>query len=131
MCLNVGCIPSKALLHAARVIAEAEEMGAHGISFAKPAIDLDALISWKSSVVERLTGGLAGMAKQRKVEVVRGEGLLTGAHEVTVGERKITFENCIIAAGSQAARCRSCPRTRGSSTRPERSRPARFRGACW
>ncbi|MDQ6605572.1 MAG: dihydrolipoyl dehydrogenase [Actinomycetota bacterium] len=103
VCLNVGCIPSKALLHAARVVAEAEEMGAHGISFGKPKFDLDALISWKSSVVERLTGGLAGMAKQRKVEVVQGEARLTGAHEVTVGGRNIAFENCIIAAGSQAA----------------------------
>ncbi|MEA2147431.1 MAG: dihydrolipoamide dehydrogenase [Solirubrobacteraceae bacterium] len=103
VCLNVGCIPSKSLLHAARVIAEAEEMGEHGISFGKPKIDLDALISWKASVVQRLTGGLAGMAKQRKVEVVQGEARLTGAHEVTVGDRKITFENCIIAAGSQAA----------------------------
>jgi dihydrolipoamide dehydrogenase len=103
VCLNVGCIPSKSLLHAARVIAEAEEMGEHGISFGKPKIDLDALISWKASVVQRLTGGLAGMAKQRKVEVVQGEARLTGAHEVTVGDRKISFENCIIAAGSQAA----------------------------
>jgi dihydrolipoamide dehydrogenase len=104
VCLNVGCIPSKSLLHAARVIAEAEEMGAHGISFGKPKIDLDALIAWKASVVQRLTGGLAAMAKQRKVEVVQGEARLTGAHEVTVGDRKISFENCIIAAGSQAAK---------------------------
>ncbi len=103
VCLNVGCIPSKALLHAARVIAEAEEMGTHGIAFGKPKIDLGALIEWKTSVVERLTGGLAGMAKQRKVEVVQGEARLTGAHEVTVGDRKISFANCIIAAGSQAA----------------------------
>ncbi len=103
VCLNVGCIPSKSLLHAARVIAEAEEMDAHGISFGKPKIDLAELIAWKASVVQRLTSGLAGIAKQRKVEVVQGDARLTGPHEVTVDDRKITFENCIIAAGSQAA----------------------------
>ncbi len=103
VCLNVGCIPSKALLHAARVIAEVEEMAAHGVSFGKPAIDIDALIGWKASVVDRLTKGLDGLAKQRKVEVVHGVGRLTGPSSLVVGEREITFENCIIAAGSQAA----------------------------
>ena len=72
MCLNVGCIPSKALLHAAKVVAETEEMAEHGISFGEPQIDLPALGAWKDSVVERLTGGLAGLAKQRKVTVVQG-----------------------------------------------------------
>ena len=72
VCLNVGCIPSKALLHAARVIAEAEEMAEHGIKFGKPKVDLDELRAWKASVVGKLTGGLAGLAKQRKVEVVTG-----------------------------------------------------------
>jgi dihydrolipoamide dehydrogenase len=103
VCLNVGCIPSKALLHAARVIAETEEMGAHGVAFGKPKIDLPKLLAWKQAVVDKLTGGLTGLARQRKVEVVTGEGKLTGAHELTVGERTISFENCIIAAGSQAA----------------------------
>jgi dihydrolipoamide dehydrogenase len=103
VCLNVGCIPSKALLHAARVIAEAEEMRAHGIAFGKPKIDLGPLLSWKEAVVGKLTGGLSGLARQRKVEVVTGSGKLTGPHTLTVGEREITFENCIIAAGSEAA----------------------------
>jgi dihydrolipoyl dehydrogenase len=103
VCLNVGCIPSKALLHAARVLAEAEEMAAHGIKFGEAEIDTDALRSWKDSVVDRLTGGLGGLAKQRKVEVVQGVAALTGPHAVSVGERSITFDHCIIAAGSQAA----------------------------
>jgi dihydrolipoamide dehydrogenase len=103
VCLNVGCIPSKALLHAARVLAEAQEMGAHGIKFGEPEIDTDALRSWKDSVVDRLTGGLDGLAKQRKVEVVQGVAELTGPHTVSVGDRSITFDHCIIAAGSQAA----------------------------
>jgi dihydrolipoamide dehydrogenase len=103
VCLNVGCIPSKALLHAARVLAEAEEMSAHGIEFAKPAIDPEKLRSWKQSVVDRLTGGLDGLARQRNVEVVRGVAELTGPHTVNVGERAISFDNCIIAAGSQSA----------------------------
>ena len=104
VCLNVGCIPSKALLHAARVIAEASEMAEHGIDFGgKPKIDADALRSWKESVVGKLTGGLGGLAKQRKVEVVHGVAELTGPHTVKVGDRTISFENCIIAAGSQAA----------------------------
>ena len=79
VCLNVGCIPSKALLHAARVVAEAEEMAEHGIKFGKPKVDVDALRSWKASVVKKLTGGLAGLAKQRKVEVITGEALLDRA----------------------------------------------------
>ena len=74
VCLNVGCIPSKALLHAAKVIDEAQDFGAHGIFFAAPKIDLDKLRDWKDSVVKKLTGGLAGMAKQRKVTVVTGLG---------------------------------------------------------
>ena len=103
VCLNVGCIPSKALLHAARVVAEAEEMGEHGISFGKPKVDLGALSGWKQSVVDRLTGGLAGMARQRKVEVVHGSAAFTGPHSLAVGERTVTFDHAIIAAGSQAA----------------------------
>jgi dihydrolipoamide dehydrogenase len=103
VCLNVGCIPSKSLLHAARVVAEAEEMAARGITFGKPAVDVDRLLAWKDSVVDRLTGGLEALAKQRKVEIVRGVGRFTSPSSLAVGDRGITFENCIIAAGSQAA----------------------------
>jgi dihydrolipoamide dehydrogenase len=103
VCLNVGCIPSKALLHAARVVTEAEEMKAHGIAFGAPKVDIDALRSWKQSVVDKLTGGLKALARQRKVEVVQGTAQLTGPHTVAVGERTISFEHCVIAAGSSAA----------------------------
>jgi dihydrolipoyl dehydrogenase len=103
VCLNVGCIPSKALLHAARVVAEAEEMGSHGISFGRPKIDVDALRGWKESVVGKLTGGLAQLARQRQVEVVRGDARLTGPHTIEVGDRTISFDNLIIAAGSRVA----------------------------
>jgi dihydrolipoyl dehydrogenase len=103
VCLNVGCIPSKALLHAARVVAEADEMAEHGIKFGKPKVDVDALREWKQSVVKRLTGGLAGLAKQRKVEVITGVASLTGPNTVSVGDRSVSFDNCIIAAGSEAA----------------------------
>ncbi|MEL6207127.1 MAG: FAD-dependent oxidoreductase, partial [Pseudomonadota bacterium] len=106
VCLNIGCIPSKALLHAAKVITEAEEMGGHGISFAKPTIDLDALRTWKDSVVGQLTGGLDGLAKGRKVEVVRGTGVFSGPNMIDVelaegGSTKVSFDTCIIAAGSE------------------------------
>ena len=103
VCLNVGCIPSKALLHAARVIAETEEMAEHGVSFGSPKVDLPKLLEWKTSVVDRLTGGLDGLAKQRKVEVIHGVARFTGPSSLQVGDREVTFENCIIAAGSQAA----------------------------
>jgi dihydrolipoamide dehydrogenase len=109
VCLNVGCIPSKALLHAARVIAEAEEMGAHGIKFSKPKVDVKTLLEWKQSVVSKLTDGLAGLAKQRKVEVVHGTARLSGPNAVQVGDRTITFDNCIIAAGSEAAKLEDLP----------------------
>jgi dihydrolipoamide dehydrogenase len=104
VCLNVGCIPSKALLHAAKVIAEAREMGAHGLTFAKPEIDLDKLADWKDGVVGRLTGGLAGLAKQRKVQVVQGVGKFVSPNQLEVatgnGKTTIGFEQAIIAAGS-------------------------------
>ena len=107
VCLNVGCIPSKALLHVARVLAESEELGASGVSFARPEIDIDALRGWKESVVGRLTGGLDGLARQRKVQVIRGEGRLAGPNLITVqtgdGETTVGFEHCIVAAGSSAA----------------------------
>jgi dihydrolipoamide dehydrogenase len=103
VCLNVGCIPSKALLHAARVIAEAEEMSAHGISFGKPKVDIGALLEWKQSAVDKLTGGLKNLARQRKVEVIQGVARFAGPNAITVADRTVTFDNCIIAAGSQAA----------------------------
>lgn len=105
VCLNVGCIPSKALLHSAKVIEDAEFMANNGVSFGKPKIDLDKLRGWKDSVVKRLTGGLKMLAKQRKVEVVHGVGKFTGANQITVeganGKTIVNFENAIIAAGSQ------------------------------
>ncbi len=109
VCLNVGCIPSKALLHAARVVAEAEEMAEHGIKFGRAKVDVDALRSWKESVVGKLTGGLKGLAKQRKVEVITGVASLTGPNTVSVGDRTVSFDNCIIAAGSEAASLPSLP----------------------
>src|SRR5205807_3269202 len=84
VCLNVGCIPSKALLHAAKVIAETREMADHGLTFGAPSVDLDKLRGWKDRVVKRLTGGLAGLAKQRKVTTVRGTGRFTSMNQVEV-----------------------------------------------
>jgi dihydrolipoamide dehydrogenase len=104
VCLNVGCIPSKALLHSARVIAETEEMAEHGVRFGKPEVDLGKLMEFKDGVVGKLTGGLGQLAKARKVEVVTGTAKFTGANAVAVGDRTITFDNCIIAAGSQAVK---------------------------
>ena len=106
VCLNVGCIPSKALLHVAKVISEAEEMGSHGVSFGKPKIKLDDLRDFKSGVVGQLTGGLTGLAKARKVKVVTGYGRFTGPNMIAVeGEdgatTKVSFDQCIIAAGSE------------------------------
>ncbi len=105
VCLNVGCIPSKALLHAAKVITEAEEMADHGISFAKPKIDIDSLRGWKDSVVKQLTSGLSGLAKGRKVQVVDGYGRFTGPNMIEVDKdgatTTVSFDQCIIAAGSE------------------------------
>ncbi len=105
VCLNVGCIPSKALLHSAKVITEAEEMAEHGISFSKPEVDLDKLRGWKESVVKQLTGGLGGLAKARKVQVVNGYGTFTGPNMIEVdnnGEKStVSFDQCVIAAGSE------------------------------
>jgi dihydrolipoyl dehydrogenase len=103
VCLNVGCIPSKALLHAARVLTEAEEMGAHGIAFGRPKVDVDALREWKASVVSKLTGGLDLLARQRKVEVIHEVARFTGPNALSVGDRTVTFDSAVIAAGSQAA----------------------------
>ncbi len=105
VCLNVGCIPSKALLHAAKVITEAEEMKGHGIAFGKPKIDLDSLRGWKDGVIKKLTGGLTGLAKGRKVTVVEGTGVFAGPNLVRVtgkdGVKTVSFDACVIAAGSE------------------------------
>jgi dihydrolipoamide dehydrogenase len=106
VCLNVGCIPSKTLLHAAKVIDEAADMAEHGVQFGKPKIDANKLGEWKNSVVSKLTGGLKMLAKQRKVEVVHGEGKFVSDHslEVTMEDGKketIEFQQAIIAAGSR------------------------------
>lgn len=101
VCLNVGCIPSKALLHAAKVIDDAADMKNHGIDFGKPNIDVKKLRDWKSKVVSRLTGGLKALAKQRKVDVVQGEAKFISANEIAVGDRTIKFQNAIIATGSR------------------------------
>ena len=115
VCLNVGCIPSKALLHTAKVITEAEETAHHGVSFGKPNIDLEQLRAWKANdVVAKLTGGLSAMAKQREVTVVQGLGKFTSPHQIAVtgADGKVTkvgFENAIIAAGSQATKFPGAP----------------------
>ena len=113
VCLNVGCIPSKALLHAAAVIDEAEAMAAHGVSFGKPKIDIDKLRGFKSKVVGQLTGGLSTMAKQRKVRTVQGVGSFVSPNELEVegkdGKKLIRFEKAVIAAGSQSVRLPAFP----------------------
>ncbi|MCZ6577527.1 MAG: dihydrolipoyl dehydrogenase [Acidiferrobacterales bacterium] len=107
VCLNVGCIPSKALLHTAKVIAEAGDMAQHGVSFGAPRIDLDKLRGWKDQVVGRLTTGLAGLAKQRKVKVIQGRGTFVSPKVLEVetadGKLAVSFDQAIIAAGSQAS----------------------------
>ncbi len=113
VCLNVGCIPSKALLHAAKVIAETKEMREHGIEFGAPSIDLEKLDGWKNRVVNRLTDGLAGLAKQRKVTVIQGRGKFTTPNRVAVESASenitVSFDQAIIAAGSQAVQIPGFP----------------------
>ena len=109
VCLNVGCIPSKALLHTAEIINEAEEFSEQGVTFLKPEINLDQLRAHKDSVVNKLTGGLVGLAKQRKVKIVKGFGKFTSANSLVVTDedgstQNIGFDNCIIAAGSRVTR---------------------------
>jgi len=108
VCLNVGCIPSKALLHMAGLIDEAKVASAHGLVFGAPRIDLPAVRRWKDGIVGTLTGGLTGMARARKVRVVRGTGRLAGPHALAVegedGATTVRFERCIVAAGSRPAR---------------------------
>ncbi len=106
VCLNVGCIPSKALLHIAKVLDDVRDLSAQGIAFEKPVLDGKKLVDWKASVVKRLTGGLSALAKQRKVEVVTGKAAFSGSHQVTVegedGQTVIDFEYAIIAVGSES-----------------------------
>lgn len=113
VCLNVGCIPSKALLHAAKVIEDADEMGSRGIAFGAPEINLQKLRGWKESVVKKLTGGVRMLAKQRKVEVIQGVGRFVSPNVLEVmgnsGSERIRFEQCIIAAGSEAMRLPGLP----------------------
>lgn len=114
VCLNVGCIPSKALLHAARVIEEAQAMSAHGIRFGEPQIDTEALKQWKNKIVGKLTAGLTILAKQRKVDVLRGFARFISPHRVELrvpegATRVIGFQHCIIAAGSEPARIPGLP----------------------
>jgi dihydrolipoamide dehydrogenase len=113
VCLNVGCIPSKALLHAARVVDEAAHANDYGIAFGEPKIDLAKLRAFKDKVVAQMNGGLAGMAKQRKVTVVSGTGKFVSPHEIEVetkdGKKLVRFDNAIIAAGSQAVKLPGFP----------------------
>ena len=113
VCLNVGCIPSKALLHAAKVIEDAADMSIAGITFGPPQIDRDKLREWKNRVVTKLTNGLNVLAKQRKVDVVRGEARFIGPHTLEIhgpgGLRRLDFKQCIIAAGSESVRLPGLP----------------------
>ncbi len=113
VCLNVGCIPSKALLHVAKVIAEAADIAHHGVTFNKPEIDINQIRTWKESIIGKLTGGLKQLAKQRKVSVVRGTAKFISANSVLVqtaeGDKTISFDNAIIAAGSSVARIPGFP----------------------
>ena len=115
VCLNVGCIPSKALLHTAKVITDAEDTASHGVSFNQPKIDLDQLRNWKSNkVVKKLTMGLAQMAKQREVKVIEGEGKFASPNQINVklndgAKKTIGFKSAIIAAGSQSSEIPNTP----------------------
>jgi dihydrolipoamide dehydrogenase len=113
VCLNVGCIPSKALLHTAEVIHGAREMGPQGVTFGAPEIDLGRLRAWKDGVVDRLTAGLGHLARQRKVQVIRGEGRFYSANQLVVetaeGRRTVSFDHAVIAAGSEPIRLPALP----------------------
>jgi dihydrolipoamide dehydrogenase len=113
VCLNVGCIPSKALLHVAKVLTEAAEVAHAGIEFGKPKVSLEKLRTWKAGVVGKLTKGLTGLAKQRKVQVVQGKGQFASPNTLKVetadGAKTISFDHCIIAAGSSIARIPGFP----------------------
>lgn len=113
VCLNVGCIPSKALLHVAKIITEADEVSHHGVTFSKPTIDINKIRSWKESIIAKLTGGLAALSKQRKVNIVYGVAKFSSPNSIMVetsdGSKTITFDNAIIAAGSSVARIPGFP----------------------
>jgi dihydrolipoamide dehydrogenase len=113
VCLNVGCIPSKALLHTAQIISEAAEMSAHGVTFGKPKIELDKLAGFKNKVIGQLTGGLAQLAKQRKVQIITGVGQFTSPKNIEVtgkdGVTNISFDDCIVAAGSSVTKIPGLP----------------------
>ena len=113
VCLNVGCIPSKALLHVAKTITEAEDISRHGVVFDKPKISLDKVRDWKTSVVNKLTRGLKALAKQRKVEIIHGTGQFATPNliqiETSKGTKTVSFDHCIIAAGSSVARIPGFP----------------------
>jgi dihydrolipoamide dehydrogenase len=113
VCLNVGCIPSKALLHVAKVITDADDITKHGVTFGAPKIELDKIRGWKNDVVGKLTKGLSGLAKQRKVTVVQGVAKFTSAYTVEVvtaeGAKIVQFNQIVIAAGSQAAKIPRLP----------------------
>ena len=111
VCLNVGCIPSKALLHAAKVISDARDMEAHGIEFDDPEIDIKKLRKWKDSVIKQLTKGLAGLAKQRNVTVIHGEASFENPHEISIAgsTERIEFSQAIIAAGSRPTEIPNIP----------------------
>ncbi len=113
VCLNVGCIPSKALLHAARVIEEAHSMSEHGLGFGSPSIDRTKLRAWKGQVVTRLTNGLNVLAKQRKIEVMQGQGQFVDANHIEIAQgakrRVVDFRYCIVASGSESARLPGLP----------------------
>lgn len=106
VCLNVGCIPSKALLHVAKVVEEAREMKEQGVSFGEPQFDNKKIVAWKNSVITKLTGGLKALSKQRKVEVITGQGSFSGTHQISVetadGIVEVEFEQAIIAVGSES-----------------------------
>ncbi|PCJ32143.1 MAG: dihydrolipoyl dehydrogenase [Gammaproteobacteria bacterium] len=108
VCLNVGCIPSKALLHTAQVINEAASMADHGVTFAKPDVDIRKIEGWKNGIVDQLTGGLKALAKQRKVEIIQGEARFASTNSMLVstpdGDKTISFDKCIIAAGSRVSK---------------------------
>ncbi len=113
VCLNVGCIPSKALLHMAKVISEADDVAQHGVSFSEPIINIDKIRSWKESIIAKLTGGLTALAKQRKVQVIYGTAKFSSPNSLTMetkdGQKTVSFDNAIIAAGSSVARIPGLP----------------------
>ena len=142
VCLNVGCIPSKALLHTAAAMDEVIALGVHGIAYGSAQVDLPKLRTFKEGVVKKLTGGLAGMAKARKVDVVRGFGrfldpyhlevaLTTGTGQDKSGEKKVVkFDKASSRRAARRSSCRSCPTIRASWIRPARSSSPRCPSAC-